>query len=80
MKPPTQVSTNDEFFLTNNDTQKHSFTLNVLIICKGEEFCAALKIPFPQMKVYERKKKHKKDIVDGQKYRFKYTDTIRNKV
>ena len=51
-----------------------------VIFCLGEEFCAALKIPFPEMKVYERKKKHKKDVVDGQKYRFKHTDTIRNRV
>ena len=54
----------------------------VLLICLlGEEFCAALKIPFPKMKVYERKRKHKKDIgYDGQKYTFKYTKTIPNKV
>ena len=33
------------------------------------------------MKVYERKKKHKKDNgYDGQKYTFKYIKTIQNKV
>ena len=54
----------------------------ILLICPlGDEFCAALKIPFPKMKVYERKRKHKKDIgYDGQKYTFKYIKTIPNKV
>ena len=53
----------------------------VLTYFLGEEFCAALKIPFPKMKVYERKRKHKKDIgYDGQKYSFKYIETILNKV
>ena len=46
----------------------------------GEEFCAALKIPFPKMKVYERKRKHKKDINGGPKYTFKHTKNITNTV
>ena len=56
-------------------------TIILLICLLGDEFCAALKIPFPKMKVYERKKKHDKEIgYDGQKYRFKYIKTIPNKV
>ena len=39
-----------------------------------------MKIPFPRVKVYERKKKKKKDRKDGQKYRFKFVDDVKNKV
>merc|ERR1712080_58630 len=46
----------------------------------GQEFCAALRIPFPRIKVYERKRKKKEDRKDGQKYRFKFVEELKNKV
>jgi len=72
------ILTDEECKVFANDTNLE--LRESLKFVAGDELCAALKIPFPKMKVYERKKKHEKDNgYDGLKYKFKYTKTIPNK-